>query len=211
MQGQQGIGSDVGAFAADFGNYRNQYETDVTAATSARTQTQDMITGGFDEVRDDMSTNSIAQQQGQANLMEAVGGANMGLARGTPTSGAEQASNGSGFASVPGMAQTPAQGANPVEGSVAAGVSTIRQNLPALLERINPAMQKNMVAMVGSFDQQGNLIPSTSDNVGNVVTRVMDRSGVLTIRGQDGAGNVLGQNQISVPQMFQLASQALRG
>lgn len=211
MQGQQGIGSDVGAFASDFGNFRNQYDTDVTAATTARTQTQDMLTGGFDEVRDDMSTNAIAQQQGQANLMEAVGGANMGLARGTPTSGAGQASNGSGFASVPGMAQTPAQGANPVEGSVAAGVSTIRQNLPALLERINPAMQKNMVAMVGSFDQQGNLIPSTSDNVGNVVTRVMDRSGVLTIRGQDGAGNVLGQNQISVPQMFQLASQALRG
>ena len=210
MQGQQGLGGDIGAFASDFGSFNDQYNTDVTAATAARTQTQDMINGGFDQVQSDMQTNATAMQNSQSNLMEAVGGARMGLA-GSPTATTAPSTTTAGFASVDGMAQPPQGQGNPVEGSIAAGVTSIRQNLPALLSRINPSAQKNMVAMVGSFNDQGGLIPTSTDGTGNVITRVMDRSGVLTLRGQDAAGNIVGQNQISVPQMFQLASAALRG
>jgi hypothetical protein len=199
MQGQQTIGGGIDGFAADFGDFRNQYDTDVVAATNMRTDTQEMVQGGFEAVRDDMSTQASAQQQGQEALMQRVGTAQMGIA------------DGGGFAGMPQNPAAPQAPADPAQGSIAQGVNLIRENLQNLLPRVSPDVQRGFIGVANSFDDQGRLVQNGQDSEGNTMIRSMDRSGILTLRGMDPNGNMIGQTQISVPQVFNIASQVMRG
>jgi len=71
-EGQANIMDNVGGLQTTFNDFRNTYDDNTTLANQSRAELQDMVTGGFGIVREDMANANDVASRDRANIEAAV-------------------------------------------------------------------------------------------------------------------------------------------
>lgn len=187
--GQDAAKAQLGTLNTGFNSFVNDYDQDTTRADQTRNQIQNSIAGGFNQVGDQIAKTSNAtaqglqnlsqpQKQGAQNLMAGVAGAGFASRPSGPTSqGAQQ------------------QAPNP---QLAQGVNLVRSVLQSQGGSLAPELASSFNQIATSFDQNGQLIPSSQGTGGINVNRQMDQQGNLVSSQSDAQGNVLSSTTINL-------------
>lgn len=191
LEGQAGIQGSVDTLQGGFNDFTTGYDRDVNIANEARADIQTGLENGVSRIREDVGAGfdgvATGQQKSQAALMSAVGGV------------APAAPSGSGMQ--PGTGQ--AQGAG--QGQARPEVAGLKQTAlkAAAMEGLDPAMRSKFKHLGTAFDDQGELIRSTTDVDGNTAVRSIDEQGNLIVRGFAANGRDLGSTAVNIPQSIQ--------
>lgn len=191
-----------------FNAFRGDYDKNTIRNDQNINQLNQSVTGGFNDVTKQIANTSNAtqeglrnlsqpQQQGARNLMSGVAG-NGFANRPSPGANTSGAQPGAG------------QGGNP---QVLQGINAVRSVLASQGGSLDPSLSNSFNQIATSFDQNGQLIPSSQGMGGITVQRQVDEQGNLITAQTDPNGQVLSQTMINMNASFMTAnslSQAAR-
>jgi len=186
-QAQQQLGQQIGGVQGGLNDFTNRYDRDVKLANQKRNDIQNAVVNTGQAIRQDVGNFNTSVQKGQDNLYRAVAGST-GLM--SPEGG---------------QAPAPAVEAGQVNSTLPA----IRTALQQVGGNLPPEIRQQYQALVGAFDDQGNLIRNTVNEDGSALSRTLDGAGNLTVNRFDSTGMNAGQLTLNVPQMLQTAQQYL--
>lgn len=188
--GQDAAKAQLGTLNTGFNSFVSDYDQDTTRADQSRTQIQNGMQGGFQQVGEQIGKASTATQQGLNNLSQ------------PQRQGAQNLMGnvaGNGFASYtpPGSAPPQGQGGqtNP---QMTQGINAIRTVLATQGGNLDPGMANSFNQIATSFDQNGQLIPESQGLGGVSISRQLDQNGNLVSAQKDANGQVLSQTMINM-------------
>ena len=194
-EGQANIQSSVGGLQDNFGDFRKQYTDDTTLANQARADLANQVTGGFNQVRDDLDRNFDATSQQNATITRNTEQTMRNQDDMTTSFGAAFNQIGAGV-----EAQTTQQQAAKTD--MLQRLNTIREVILAEGQNLDPALTMQYAKLADSFDADGRLIQQSSDRNGNVTQRAFDPNNNLNLATFNQQGQVVDRTRLNIDQLM---------
>ena len=194
-EGQTAIQGSLGGLQENFADYRKEYTDDISLANKTRADLANSVTGGFNQVKDDLSrgfdTTSRQNQQINANTEQTMQNQqDMSL-----TFGAAFKSVGAGI-----EAQTADQ--RMAKTDMLQRLSTIREVIVSQGANLDPALSMQYAKLADSFDDNGRLIQQSVDSKGNVTRRAFDGQDNLNLAVFNPSGGLIDRDQLNIDQLM---------
>lgn len=201
-EGQANIMDNVGGLQTTFNDFRNVYDDNTTLANQSRAQLQDMITGGFGVMRDDMANANDVAARDRANIEAAVAN----NAQATEDVAQQQAGMTKDFGQTlenisAGIEPRTQDEANSQQ-DVMQRLDVIRQVLSTQGNNLDASIRDQYSKLATSFDQNGRLIRQSIDDAGNTTNRAIDQQNNLLLATFSNTGQILDQSAINMNQLF---------
>ncbi len=190
-EGQANLQTGLGGLQTNFSNFENQYTDDTTLANQARADLQSQVTGGFNLVRDDISqSNNIAERQRSQ------------IARDTQDFNQQmQSSFSSALRNIDAGVQAQSQDEVNIRNDLKQRLATIRQVILQQGSNLDPSLSTEFAKFADSFDADGNLIRSSTNNQGNVTQRALDGNN-LNLATFSNTGTLVSRDSINVDEVM---------
>lgn len=183
-----------------FNTFRTDYDKNVTRNDQNINQLGQSVQGGFTNLGNQVANATNATQEGLRNLS------------GPQRQGAQNLMSnvaGTGFANRPangGANTSGAQAQGGADPQVMQGINTVRNVLASQGGNLDPALANSFNQIATSFDQNGQLIPSSQGLGGISIQRQVDGQGNLTTAQTDANGQILSQTMINMNASFMQAN-----
>ena len=201
-EGQANIMDNVGGLQTTFNDFRNTYDDNTTLANQSRAQLQDMITGGFGIVREDMANANDVASRDRANIEAAV----TNNAQATQDVAQQQAGMTKDFGQTLENISAGIEPRTPDEANAQQDVmqrlDVIRQVLATQGNNLDASIRDQYSKLATSFDQNGRLIRQSVDDAGNITNRAIDQQNNLLLATFNNTGQILDQSAINMNQLF---------
>lgn len=196
--GQDAQKAQLGTLNSGFNSFRTDYDKNTTRNDQNVNQLQESVAGGFSNLGNKVANAANATQEGLRNLSQ------------PQQQGAQNLMSnvaGSGFANrpSPGANSSGAQAQQAANPQVVQGLNTVRSVLASRGGNLDPSLANSFNQIATSFDQNGQLIPSSQGMGGISIQRQVDGQGNLTTAQTDANGQVISQTMINMNASFATA------
>jgi hypothetical protein len=192
MAGQRGLATDLGTMSAN----QDIYAGSVLGNQEALAGTQDTFQSNFDDYVERYSDDARLAQDTRADMQRANANANQALR----TDIGQQAD----MANV--QAAETARRVQAVQINQAKDLAMQVANNGG----VDAGTRQNFANLTTSFDNSGNLIPSSVDGTGNRVNRAIDQQGNLVLTSFNNLGQPIGNQSINIAQSLSVLEQLNR-
>ena len=192
MAGQRGLATDLGTMSAN----QDIYAGSVLGNQEALAGTQDTFQSNFDDYVERYSDDTRLAQDTRADMQRANANANLALR----TDIGRQ----SDIANV--QAAETARRVQAVQINQAKDLAMQVANNGG----VDAGTRQNFANLTTSFDNSGNLIPSSVDGAGNRVNRAIDQQGNLVLTSFNNLGQPIGNQSINIAQSLGVLEQLNR-
>jgi|13_taG_2_1085334.scaffolds.fasta_scaffold00211_4 hypothetical protein len=189
MAGQRGLATDLGTMSAN----QDIYAGSVLGNQEALAGTQDTFQSNFDDYVERYSDDTRLAQDTRADMQRANANANLALR----TDIGQQAD----MANV--QAAETARRVQAVQINQAKDLAMQVANNGG----VDAGTRQNFANLTTSFDNSGNLIPSSVDGAGNRVNRAIDQQGNLVLTSFNNLGQPIGNQSINIAQSLSVLEQ----
>jgi hypothetical protein len=194
-QGQSDIKGSLGGLQDNFTEYQKQYTDDTALANKARADLATQVTGGFGQMKDDLSRNFQATTEQNTDIVRNTQEALQNQEDMSADFGTMFRQLGSGM-----EAQTTQQQTS--KNDMLQRLETIREVILTQGENLDPALTMQFAKFADSFDAEGRLIEQSTDNNGNVTRRGFDTQNNLSTATFDASGAVVDRSFLNVNQLM---------
>jgi YD repeat-containing protein len=194
-EGQSNIMGEVGGLQSGFADFRNTYDDNTTMANQTRNQLIDQVTGGFGAQEQAQAEYNAAAQKERADIQSTIAQ----QASVAPAAGTSYAPALRDMAA--GNAATTVEQAN-AQTEAASRINAVKQLLTTSGQNLNADLRMQYETVANAFDDNGRLIPLSTDPQGNRTQRSLDGQSNLLATTINAANQVTDQRAVNVDRLL---------
>lgn len=194
-EGQSNIMGEVGGLQSGLTDFRNTYDDNTTIANQTRNQLIDQVVGGFEGQEQAQAEYNSAAQKERADIAANIAQ----QASVAPNANASYAPALRDIAV--GNAPTTTQQAA-AQNEAASRINAVKNLIGTVGQNLSPELRQQYQVIATSFDDNGKLIPMSTDTQGNRTQRAMDNESNLLTTTINTANQVTDQRAVNVDRLL---------